>query len=356
MEPFKPLIAKVASGVSLTAAEAHAAFDAIFSGEVTAAQLGGFLMALRVRGETVEEITGAVTALRHRMVRVEAPAGAIDIVGTGGDGHGTYNISTLAALIVASCGVPVAKHGNRAASSRSGASDVLAVLGVQIGLEPGEIEACLAESRIAFMNAPAHHAAMRHVAAARGELGTRTIFNLLGPLANPAGVTRQVVGVFAPSWVEPLAEVLRELGSERAWVVHGSDGLDEITTTGPTFVASLEAGEIRCFEITPEAAGLGRASLADLRGGDATVNAAALEAVLDGARTAYRDIAVLNAAAALLVAGNASDLAEGAAIAAAAIDEGRTAQTLEKLVEASNRARVEPPLSSPSSDPIGALP
>jgi anthranilate phosphoribosyltransferase len=342
MDAFKPLIAKVATGSSLTEAEAETAFDHIFSGEVTPAQLGGFLMALRVRGETVEEITGAVKAMRAKMLRVEAPAETIDIVGTGGDGHGTYNVSTLAALIVAACGVPVAKHGNRASSSRSGSSDVLTALGVKIGLAPREVEACIKEAGIGFMTAQAHHAAMRHVAPARVELGARTIFNLLGPLANPAGVQRQMLGVFAAGWLQPLAQVLRNLGSRRVWLVHGADGLDEATTTGPSFVAALEDGEIRCFEITPEAAGLPRAALADLQGGDCTTNAAALKAVLDGARTAYRDIAILNAAAALVVAEKAADLKEGAALAAAAIDQGAAADTLAKLIKISNRAIPSP--------------
>ncbi len=351
METFRPLIAKVASGACLTTAEARAGFERIFSGDATPAQLGGFLMALRLRGETVEEVIGAAEAMRSKMLRVEAPEGTIDVVGTGGDGHGTYNVSTLAALIVASCGVRVAKHGNRAVSSKSGASDILTALGVKIDLEPREVEHCLAESGIAFMNAPVHHAAMRHVASARAELGTRTIFNLLGPLTNPAGVGRQLVGVFARSWVEPMARVLHALGSERAWVVHGSDGLDEITTTGPTFVASLENNEIRSFQVTPEDAGLARASPADLAGGDPETNAAALLAVLDGARTAYRDIAILNAAAALVIAGAAPGLGEAAAIAARAIDEGRTAATLAKLVGASNRAmvRATTPMASPNA-------
>lgn len=338
MDAFKPLIAKVATGSSLTEAEAEAAFHHIFSGEVTPAQLGGFLLALRVRGETVDEITGAVTAMRAKMLRVEAPARTIDIVGTGGDGHGTFNVSTLAALIVAACGVPVAKHGNRAASSKSGATDVLSALGVRTGLSPDEVAACVAEAGIGFMAAQTHHAAMRHVAAARVELGARTIFNLLGPLANPAGVKHQLLGVFAASWLEPLAQVLRRLGSDRVWLVHGADGLDEATTTGSTFVTALEGGAIRSFEITPEDAGLPRASLADLAGGDPASNAAALKAVLDGAKTPYRDIAVLNAAAALVVAEKAGDLKEGAAQAAAAIDQGAAAETLAKLVKVSNRA------------------
>jgi anthranilate phosphoribosyltransferase len=352
LDAFKPLIAKVATGAGLTQAEATSAFDNIFSGRVTPAQLGAFLMALRLRGETIAEITGAVAAMRARMLRVDAPAGAIDIVGTGGDGHATYNVSTLAALIVAACGVPVAKHGNRAASSRSGASDVLEILGVKIGLRPAEVEACIKEAGIGFMSAQTHHAAMRHVAPVRAELGTRTIFNLLGPLANPAGVKYQLLGVYAADWLEPLAHVLRNLGSERVWLVHGADGLDEATTTGPSLVTALEQGAIRSFEITPEAAGLSRASLADLKGGPPAVNAAALRAVLEGRKSPYRDISVLNAAAALVVAGRAADLREGAAQAAAAIDDGRASATLAKLVEISNRvaARTDP---TPKSVAIG---
>jgi len=338
MDAFKPLIAKIATGASLTRAEAETAFDNILSGEVTPAQMGGFLLALRVRGETVDEIAGAVTAMRAKMLRVEAPAGAIDIVGTGGDGHGSYNVSTLAALIVAACGVPVAKHGNRAASSKSGASDVLTALGVKIGLPAEDVARCIAEAGIGFMSAQAHHAAMRHVGAARVELGTRTIFNLLGPLSNPAGVTHQLLGVFALTWLEPLAEVLRQLGAARVWLVHGADGLDEITTTGPTHVTALEDGVIRSFEIVPEDAGLPRASLADLKGGEAAHNAAALTRVLEGVRNAYRDIAVLNAAAALVVAGKAEDLKAGAALAARALDEGAAAATLARLVKISNAA------------------
>src|SRR5271168_2271253 len=252
MESFKPLIAKVAAGATLTRTEAESAFDSMLSGEVTPSQMGGFLMALRVRGETVDEITGAVAAMRAKMISVKAPPDAIDIVGTGGDGSGSYNVSTLAAIITAACGVPVAKHGNRAMSSRSGAADTLAALGVKIGLSPDGVERCIREAGIGFMMAPAHHASMRHVGPTRVELGTRTIFNLLGPLSNPAGVKRQMVGVFSRQWVEPLAHVLKNLGSVRAWVVHGSDGLDEITTSGPTAVAALEHGVVKNFEIAPE--------------------------------------------------------------------------------------------------------
>lgn len=337
MESFKPVIAKVAAGASLSRAEAEAAFEALLSGEVTPAQMGGFLMALRVRGETVDEITGAASAMRAKMLRVEASPGTIDIVGTGGDGSGSWNVSTLAAIITAAAGVPVAKHGNRAASSKSGASDVLTALGVAIGLQPPAIEACLREANIGFMMAPTHHAATRHVASVRIEFGTRTIFNILGPLSNPASVKRQIAGVFSREWCTPMAEVLRNLGSEKVWVVHGSDGLDEITTTGPTYVAQLDKGKVETFEIAPEDAGLKRASAADLRGGDPSHNAQALRDVLDGARSAYRDIALLNAAGALVVAGKAANLKEGAALGAAAIDSGKAKTTLAKLIEVSNR-------------------
>ena len=322
MDGFKPLLGRIASGAVLTRDEARLAFDALLSGEVTPAQTGAFLMGLRVRGETVDEITGAVSALRARMTRVSAPADAIDVVGTGGDGSGSYNVSTLASLIVAACGVPVAKHGNRAASSRSGASDVLGALGVGIGLPPADVERCIAEAGIGFMMAQSHHPAMRHVGAARVELGTRTIFNLLGPLSNPAGVRRQLLGVFSRAWLEPLADVLRNLGSERVWVVHGSDGLDEMTTTGPTHVAALVDGIVTTFDVLPEDAGLPRVSPEHLRGGDPAHNARALKDVLGGARTPYRDIALLNAAGALVVAGRAETLKQGAEIAARALDEG----------------------------------
>jgi anthranilate phosphoribosyltransferase len=337
MDAFKPLIGKVATGASLTRAEAETAFDTMLSGEVTPAQMGAFLMALRVRGESVEEITGAVAAMRGKMVRVGAPPDAIDIVGTGGDQAGSYNVSTLASIIVAACGVPVAKHGNRAASSKSGASDVLGALGVAIGLPPLAVEACLREAGIGFMMATTHHAAMRHVGPVRAELGTRTIFNILGPLCNPAGVRHQLLGVFSAAWLEPMAQVLRNLGSKRVWLVHGADGLDEMTTTGSTRVVALEDGAIRSFELTPEEAGLPRSSAADLKGGDAAHNAAALLSVLEGIGSAYRDIAVFNAAASLIVAGKAKGLKEGADLAAQAIDSGRALATLRKLVEVSNR-------------------
>ena len=336
MDDFKPFIAKVATGASLAREEARDAFDTILSGGVTNAQAAAFLMALRVRGETVEEIAGAVGAMRGKMLKVQAPAEAIDIVGTGGDSSSSYNVSTLASIITAACGVPIAKHGNRAASSRSGAADVLTALGVKVGLDAAGTERCIAEAGVGFMFAPTHHASMRHVAPVRTELGTRTIFNLLGPLSNPAGVKRQLVGAFSETWLEPMVKVLAALGSTRVWAVHGSDGLDEITTTGPTRVVSLENGRIESFAISPADVGLGLARPEDLRGGTPEENAAALSAVLDGAKTAFRDIAAFNAAAALLVAGKAGDLKDGFAQANAALDSGKAKAVLGRLVAVSN--------------------
>src|ERR1022692_3568746 len=335
-DDFKALIAKVATGASLSRAEAASAFDSMMSGEATPSQMGGLLMALRVRGETVDEITGAVSAMRAKMLRVIAPPNAIDVVGTGGDASGSYNISTCAAFIVAGAGVPVAKHGNRALSSRSGAADVLTALGVRIDVPPDHISRCISQAGIGFMFAPAHHPAMKHVGPTRVELGTRTIFNLLGPLSNPAGVKRQMVGVFSRQWVEPLAQVLKNLGSERAYVVHGSDGLDEITLTGPTFVASLENGTIRSFEVTPEEAGLARVVGDALKGGDADANAVALQSVLDGMPSPFRDVALLNAAAALVVAGRVKNLKDGVALGTQSLDSGAAAKRLKRLIAVSN--------------------
>ncbi|MDR4306170.1 anthranilate phosphoribosyltransferase [Chelatococcus sambhunathii] len=337
MDTFKQVIAHVAEGRSLDRAEAEAAFGQIMSGETTPAQIGAFLMALRLRGETIDEIAGAVAAMRARMTPVSAPANAVDVVGTGGDGAGSVNVSTCAAFVVAGCGVPVAKHGNRALSSKSGSADVLKALGVEVDLSPRRIGECISEAGIGFMFAPNHHSAMRHVGPARAELGVRTIFNLLGPLANPAGVTRQMVGVFARKWVEPIAEALAQLGSERAWVVHGSDGLDEITVSGPTAVSELKDGAVRSFEISPADAGLPEHPKGSLAGGDAEANAAALRAVLDGAKGAYRDVAILNAAATLVVAGLAESFADGAEHAAAALDSGAAYSRLDALVRVSTR-------------------
>ncbi len=335
-ETFRGLIGKVATGAALSRDEAARAFDQMMSGEATPAQMGALLMALRVRGETVDEITGAVTTMRAKMLRVTAPPDAIDVVGTGGDASGSFNISTCAALIVAGAGVPVAKHGNRALSSRSGAADVLTALGVNIDLAPDKIAHCISEAGIGFMFAPAHHPAMKNVGSTRVELGTRTIFNLLGPLSNPAGVRRQMVGVFSRQWTEPLAQVLKNLGTDRAWVVHGSDGLDEITTCGPTSVAALEDGKIRSFEIAPEDVGLSRVKVEQLRGGDAAANAQAVEDVLEGKPSPFRDVALFNAAAALVVAGKAADLKEGLHLATKSLDSGEAEGRLDRLIVVSN--------------------
>jgi anthranilate phosphoribosyltransferase len=336
VDEFKALIGKVATGASLTREESAGAFDRMMSGEATPSQMGGLLMALRVRGETVDEITGAVTTMRAKMLDVQAPPDAVDVVGTGGDASGSFNISTCAAFIVAGAGVPVAKHGNRALSSKSGAADVLSALGVNIELAGEKVGRCIRDAGIGFMFAPAHHPAMKNVGPTRVELGTRTIFNLLGPLSNPASVKRQMIGAFSRQWIEPMAQVLKNLGSESIWVVHGSDGLDEITTTGATSVAALEGGKIRTFEIAPEDVGLPRAKPEALRGGDAEHNAKALLDVLKGKRNAFRDVAILNAAAALVVAGKAKDLKEGAALAAKSIDSGEAEGKLDRLIVASN--------------------
>lgn len=337
MAELKPLIAKVANGESLNREDARTAFDILMSGEATPSQIGGFLMALRVRGETVDEIVGAVSSMRARMLPVSAPANAIDIVGTGGDGIGTYNISTLASIIVAGTGLPVAKHGNRALSSKSGTADALSALGVKLDIGPDLIARCIAEAGLGFMFAQMHHSAMRHVGPSRVELGTRTIFNLLGPLSNPAGAKRQLLGVFSPRWLVPLAEVLRDLDSESIWVVHG-DGMDEVTTTGVTHVAALEDGKIRTFDLTPKDFGVDVAAMADLKGGDGIANAAALRDVLSGKRNAYRDISLCNAAAALVIAGKAETLGQAMTIVSEALDSGAAAAALDRLVAVSNEA------------------
>ena len=334
---FKALIGRVASGAALSVGESRAAFDAMMAGEATPSQMGGFLMALRVRGETVDEITGGAQAMRARALRIDAPEGTIDTCGTGGDAKGTFNISTAAALVAAGCGVPVAKHGNRALSSRSGSADLLAALGVTIDADMALVREALWEVGIGFLMAPRHHGAMRHVGPTRVELGTRTVFNLLGPLSNPADATRQVIGVFDGKWATPMAEVLRNLGSEHVWVVHGSDGTDELTTTGPSAVVELHGGAIRRFEVTPEDAGLPRAAPEDLKGGDAAENAAIVRGVLAGEPGPARDIVLLNSAAALIVAGRAGDLREGVGIAAEAVDSGKARATLDRLVVLSGR-------------------
>jgi anthranilate phosphoribosyltransferase len=293
-------------------------------------------MALRVRGETVEEITGAARVMRSKAVAIDSPPGAIDTVGTGGDGAGTFNISTATALVVAACGVPVAKHGNRAMSSKSGAADVLAALGVNLDADMALVRKALWEGGLCFLMAPRHHLAMRNVGPTRVELGTRTIFNLLGPLSNPAGAKLQLIGVYARDWVVPIAQVLQRLGSEAAWVVHGCDGLDEITTTGPTHVAQLRHGTVTAFDIAPEDAGLFLAHPRDLKGGDPATNAEAMRALLRGAAGAYRDVVLFNSAAALVVAGKDGDLKTGVARARHAIDGGRAQAVLDRLIAITN--------------------
>ena len=339
---FKPLLAKLVDGRTLTTAEAGAFFAACLRGEPTPAQVAAAVTALRIRGETVDEITAFAQAMRDAALTLDHPYDVIDTCGTGGDGAHTFNISTAAALVLAGAGVKVAKHGNRAMSSKSGSSDVLGVLGVDLTAGMAQQRQALDEAGIAFLFAPAYHGAMRHVGPVRAEIGFRTVFNLLGPLSNPAGAKRQVMGVYDPRLLEPLVEVLGRLGAVRAWTVHGQ-GLDELTTTGPTEVAEWKDGRVRRFTVTPEDAGLPRGDIEALRGGDAEFNAAALRALLDGATGPYRDIVLLNAAAALVVADRAPDLKSGVAIAAAAIDDGKASAALEALARITSTPPVEEP-------------
>ena len=336
MADMRFFIDKVADNKLLTIEEAEESFNIIMSGDATPAQIGAFLMALRVRGESIEEITGAARAMRKKAYFIEAPNNAIDIVGTGGDGSGTYNISTGASIVVAASGVPVAKHGNRALSSRSGAADTLSELGVNTGADYKLIKKCIWEINIGFLMAPRHHSAMRHVAGPRVELATRTIFNLLGPICNPSGVKRQITGVFSKEWIEPIAGTLRQLDCERAWVVHGSDGTDELTTTGITYVSELKDGKVQNLEVSPQDAGLPIAKFEDLKGGDPSYNADAIKVMLEGKKSPYRDVVIFNAAAALLIADKVTTLKEGAELAAENIDNGKAQNTLNKLIEISN--------------------
>jgi anthranilate phosphoribosyltransferase len=323
-DDFPTLLRRLVEGHSLSADASLSAFGAIMSGQVSETRMGAFLTALALKEPTVAEITGAARAMRAAMRKIEAPSGAIDLCGTGGDGHGTLNVSTAAAFVVGACGVPVAKHGNRNMSSKSGAADVLEALGVRIDLSPHAAQDCLDETGLCFLFAPAYHPAMKHVAPVRKELGFRTVFNLLGPVCNPACVRRQLLGVFAERWVEPLAGVLSELGADHAWVVHGRDGMDELTITSASIVIEIANGTVRRFEIAPEDIGFDRASLDDVRGGDAAYNAHALEELLhDRGRRAYRDIVVLNSAAALVVSGTVPDIDKGARMAIAALADGR---------------------------------
>jgi len=333
---IKAALNKIATHQDLTGEEMRSVMTTIMDGEATPSQIGAFLMGMRVKGETVGEIAAAVSILRAKMVPVKAPEEAVDIVGTGGDGVGTLNISTASAIVAAAAGVPIAKHGNRALSSKSGSSQALEALGIRLDLTPDEISTCIEKTGIGFMFAPAHHPAMKHVGPSRAELGVRTMFNLLGPQSNPAGVRRYLLGVYDRQWVEPVAAALLANRARKAWVVCGSDGLDEITTTGATFVAQIADGDLRSFEVTPEDAGLPRARLDDLLGGDPEHNAAALRGVLAGEPSPYRDIVLLNTAAALIVADKVGDLRTGARIAADVIDSGQARATLERLIAVSN--------------------
>ena len=334
---LRPLIG-IAAERPLTREEAGAAFAALFSGEATPSQIGGLLMAMRTRGETVEEYAAAAEAMRARCRRVRAPEGAMDVVGTGGDGKGTLNISTGAAFVVAGCGVPVAKHGNRNLSSKSGTADALGQAGVNVMVGPEVVERALAEAGIGFMMAPMHHPATAHVMPTRAELGTRTIFNILGPLTNPAGVKRQLTGAFSADLIRPMAETLALLGSEAAWLVHGGDGTDEIAISAPSRVAALEGGAVREFEVHPEDAGLPVHPFEGIVGGTPAENGAAFRALLDGAPGAYRDAVRLNAAAALVVAGRAAGLAEGAEMAAESLDSGAARRALAALARVTSAA------------------
>ena len=336
---LRALIGRAADG-PLSREEAERAFTVIMEGDATPAQIGGFLMALRTRGETVAEYAAAASVMRARCLRVQAPEGAIDIVGTGGDGRGTLNISTAAAFVVAGAGVPVAKHGNRNLSSRSGAADALTELGINVMVGPEVVERALAEAGIGFMMAPMHHPAMRNVMPARTELGTRTIFNILGPLTNPASVRRQLTGAYSRTVIRPMAETLSVLGSDRAWLVHGADGTDEISIAGPTHVVELDDGRIREFTVTPDEAGLPAHPFEAILGGTPAENAAALRGLLAGEASAYRDAVLLNAAAALVVAGRAPDLTTGAALARESIDTGAARNRAERLA-ALTRAAAE---------------
>lgn len=335
-ELVKAALKKVAAGEPFNAQEAEQILGAMTDGDASPAQMAAFVMGLRVRGETVGEITGAARLLRARMRTVTVPENAIDIVGTGGDGHHTYNISTASALVAAGAGACVAKHGNRSVSSLSGASDVLTALGVKLDCGLDRVEAAVREAGVGFLWAPNHHPPMKVWGPIRAELGVRSLFNLLGPICNPGGVKRQVVGVFSADWVQPIAEALKDLGSERVWVVHGHDGLDELSTTGATMVADVQNGAITQFDVTPEDCGLARASLSDLKGGDAKENAEAITALLSGAPGAYRDIVLLNAGAALVVGGLAATLADGIAQAALSIDSGKARAALDRLIAISN--------------------
>lgn len=332
---IKGALNRLADGKDLTGTEMREVMDIVMSGDATPSQIGAFLMGMRVKGETVGEIAAAVSILRAKMVPVEAPEGAIDIVGTGGDGAGTLNISTGASIVAAAAGIPVAKHGNRALSSKSGSAEALQKLGISLELNPEQIATCIREAGIGFMFAPNHHPAMRHVGPARAEMGVRTMFNLLGPQSNPAGVKRYLLGVYDNEWVEPVAAALLANQAQSAWVVHGDSGLDELSTTGPSFVSQIKGGNLTSFEVTPEEAGLQRATLSDIVGGDPAHNAAELRKLLDGAKGPYRDVVLLNAAAAFIICDRVGNLREGVELGAQMVDSGKAKATLEKLIAVS---------------------
>ncbi|HEY3694764.1 anthranilate phosphoribosyltransferase [Phenylobacterium sp.] len=330
-DAFKPLLGRLADGATLSPQDAQEFFAACLRGEPTPAQMAAAVTAMRLRGETVGEVTACAQAMRQASLQLDHGFQVIDVCGTGGDGLHTLNISTAVTFVAAGAGLKVAKHGNRALSSKSGTADVLAELGVNLEATPDQQRRALDEAGVCFLFAPAHHGAMRHVGPVRAELGFRTLFNLLGPLTNPAGAQRQLLGVYDARWVEPLARVLGALGAERAWTVHGG-GMDEVATTAETDVAEWRDGQIRLFRITPEAVGLPRAVLADLTGGPPAQNAAALRALLDGKTGPYRDIVLLNAAAALLLGDKVETLREGVALAGQVIDDGRARAALDRLV------------------------
>lgn len=334
---LKPFLAKASDGQVLSFEEAREAFECIMSGRAAPAQIAGFLVALRMRGEHVDEISGAVEVIRSKALPISAPEDAMDIVGTGGDGSGTLNISTATAIVAAACGIPIAKHGNRALSSKSGAADVLTAMGVNLDADFVLIEEAIRDAGIGFMMAPRHHESFKYVGPVRVELGIRTVFNILGPLCNPAGVKRYLIGVFSQEWVRPMAEVLNNLGCERAWVVHGADHLDELSTTGSNYICEVKDGQVKEFNLSPEEAGLPLATLEDLKGGDGQYNAERLQALLDGQKDAYRDIVLLGTGAALMIAERAENIAQGVEMAADAIDSGQARATLDKLVAITNK-------------------
>jgi anthranilate phosphoribosyltransferase len=335
---LSPFIQKIRGKQSLSVDESRAAFDAIFTGAVSEEQLCEFLLRLLKKGETPDEILGAVTSMRAKAVTIEAPPHAIDIVGTGGDSRGTFNISTAASFVVAACGVPVAKHGNRAATSKSGSSDVLVALGVNMESSFAMLERCLDEANLCFMFAPRHHPAMSHVANVRKKIGVRTIFNLLGPMTNPANVKRHLIGVYAKEWLRPMTDVLHALGSQAAWHAHGRDGMDEISTIMPSDIVALKDNAITEFSVSPNDVGVKTPTLQELQGGDADCNAVAIHRLLQGEASAYRDAVTLNAAAALVVSGKVVDLRQGLALACDSLDSGAARGTLEKVVDLTNRA------------------